>query len=194
MRPRRPPYIKNQYYHFYNRGANGSRIFREDDNYVYVLTKCKEYCNRLSISMIAYCLMPNHYHFLVRQDGDLNAGLLPQRIFNAYTKAFNKRYQRSGTLFEGPYEVIMVEQDNHLLHLCRYIHANPVKGNIVENLEDWLYSNYLEWVGLRDGTLVDKGFINQQFDSVELYREFLLNYLHNPSAEVDMDGAYQEYF
>jgi hypothetical protein len=133
--------------------------------------------------MIAYCLMPNHYHFLVRQDDEYAAGLFPQRVFNSYTKAFNKRYERSGTLFEGPYEVILVEEGPHLLHLCRYIHTNPVIGNIVENLEDWPYSNYLEWMDLRQGTMVDKEFITQQFNNPEIYYNFINAYLQNPALE-----------
>lgn len=77
--------------------------------------------------MIAYCLMPNHYHFLVRQEGEYPGGLLPQRIFNGYTKAYNKLYEHSGTLFERRYQVKQVESESHLLHLCRYIHANPIR-------------------------------------------------------------------
>ena len=64
--------------------------------------------------MIVYCLMPNHYHFLVRQNGENAAGLLPQRVFNSYTKAYNKRYKHSGTIFEGRYKAIPVEQEPYL--------------------------------------------------------------------------------
>ena len=126
---------------------------------------------------IAYCLMPNHYHFLVRQNGEHRAGLLPQRVFNSYTKAFNKRYGRSGTLFEGNYKVLAVEEESHLLHLCRYIHANPVKDGLVADPADWPYSNYREWVGERDGTLVDWAFVRAHFDSPGRYREFVTEFL-----------------
>jgi hypothetical protein len=91
-----------------------------------LLRKMKGYVRELSLAPIAYCLLPNHYHWLVRQDGDVRAGLLPQRVFNAYGKAYNKRYGHSGTLFEGAYKVEPVLDEGHLLHLCRYIHANPV--------------------------------------------------------------------
>ena len=88
------------YYHIYNRGARQGSIFREPANYLFVLARMRHYAKAFSISVIAYCLMPNHYHFLLRQEGEAPAGSLPQSVFNSYTKAYNKRYEQSGTLFE----------------------------------------------------------------------------------------------
>jgi len=174
---KRPEYLPGQYYHFYNRGAHRLSIFREEDNYIFVLRKVKAYCRSLTLMPIAYCLMPNHYHFLIRQDGEQRAGLLLQRVFNSYSKAYNRRYEHSGTLFEDNYKVIPVEDQAHLLHLCRYIHANPIKHGLVTDPEGWFYSNYLEWVGERDGTLVDRDFVREHFRSAEDYREFVLDYV-----------------
>jgi len=173
----RPPYLPGQYYHFYNRGHSRASIFREDANYLFVLRKLKAYVGELNVALVAYCLMPNHYHFLVRQDGEQGVGLLPQRVFNSYTKAYNKRYAHSGTLFEGSYEVKPVNEQKHLLHLCRYIHVNPVKDGFVATPTDWPYSNYQEWVGLRAGTLVDQAFIQAHFPTPEHYATFVLDYL-----------------
>jgi REP element-mobilizing transposase RayT len=100
MPQKRPEYLPNQYYHFYNRDAHRVSIFREPDNYLYVLRKVKHYLAEFDLTMIVYCLMPNHYHFVMRQDGEHAAGLLPQRVFKGYSKAYNKRYGHSGTLFE----------------------------------------------------------------------------------------------
>lgn len=125
-----PPFKAEHYYHLYNRGAHKRPIFHDEDNYFFVLRKVKEYCDKLMLTIIAYCLMPNHYHFLVRQDGDIAAGKLVQRVFNSYSKAYNKRYQHSGTLFEGPYEARIIDQESYLLHLCRYVHTNPVKDGL----------------------------------------------------------------
>lgn len=127
--------------------------------------------------MIAYCLMPNHYHFLVRQDTERPAGLLPQRVFNSYTKAHNKRYEHSGTLFEHRYQAKRVNAEQYLLHLCRYIHANPVKDGIVSTLGDWPYSNYAEWIGARQGALVDRAFVQVHFPSPKRYEKFVIDYL-----------------
>ena len=177
MPAKRPEYIPGHYYHLLNRGAHKVSIFREEDNYHFVLRKTKIYCSSLNLTPIAYCLLPNHYHFLVRQDGEHPAGLLPQRVFNSYSKAYNKRYGHSGTLFEGNYRATAVENEAYLLHLCRYIHANPVIHGLVDNLADWPYSNYLEWTGEREGTLVDRDFVRGLYPSTSDYREFVAQYI-----------------
>lgn len=133
------------------------------------------YCKSLNLTPIAYNLMPTHYHFLIRQNGENPAGLLPQHIFNSYTKAYNKRYQHSGTLFERRYQAKQVTNEKYLLHLCRYIHAKPVKDGIVGGLDD--YSNYLEWIGAREGKLFDQNFVDTCFESPEDFSTFVLDYL-----------------
>ena len=170
-------WMPGSYYHIYNRGVNKSTLFQEEDNYLFVLHKAGYYCQEFNLTLIAYCLMPNHYHFLVRQDGDQPAGLLPQRIFNSYTKAYNRKYEHSGTLFERRYQVKQVESEVQLRHLCRYIHANPVKDGFVADVEDWPFSNYLEWIGKRGGKLVDHAFIREHFQSTKDYADFVEDYL-----------------
>ena len=172
-----PSFVPNQYYHIYNRGARRISIFHEKENYLYLLRLLKKYLQQLDLSLIAYCLMPNHYHFLIHQNGDLPAGKLPQRLFNSYSKAYNKRYDHSGTLFAGPYRARHVHNDSYLRHLCRYIHANPVKDGLVQTIEQWPYSNYHEWVGLRSGTLIDHAFIDTYFPDPKEYAEFVQDYL-----------------
>ena len=171
------PWQPGAYYHIYNRGVQKAPLFHEKANYLYVLRKSKRYCQAFQLSIIAYCLMPNHYHFLVQQQGEQAAGLLVQRIFNGYTKAYNKRYGNSVPLFERRYQAKLVKNNAHLLHLCRYIHANPVKDGLVEHPEDWPYSNYLEWVGKRNGSLKDAAFIQAHFKSPEDYQTFVFDYL-----------------
>ena len=156
MPAKRPDYFPSGVYHFYNRGSHRESIFREPDNYLFVISRIKHYLAELNLVVLAYCLMPNHYHLLILQEGGQPAGLLPQRVFNSYSKAYNKVLQHSGTLFEGPYRVKPVVQTSHLLQLCRYIHGNPVKDGLVKYPADWPYSNYLEWVERRNGTLVDR--------------------------------------
>lgn len=176
------PYIPGHYYHLYNRGCNRENLFREPENYRYALYLMGKYAGVVHTSIIAYVLMPNHYHFLVRQDGDLPANRLTQYAFNTYSKAFNLRYERSGTLFESQGKVIYIDKEKYLLHLCRYIHANPIKAGLVEKLEDWPYSNYLDWAGLREGTLVDHQFIREAFGEPVFYTEFVKEYVEDQKA------------
>jgi REP element-mobilizing transposase RayT len=189
MPSKRPEYLPGHYYHFYNRGAHRLSVFREEDNYLFVLRKMKAYCRSLHLVPIAYCLLPNHYHWLVRQDGEEPAGRLPQRVFNSYGKAYNKRYDHSGTLFEGDYRVKRIDRPAYLLHLCRYIHANPVIHGLVDDVVDWPYSNYLEWIGEREGTLVDHEFVRAHFPVADDYRAFVAEFI----AERQMPKALEEY-
>jgi len=124
------------YYHIYNRGVSKDTLFRENINYQFVIEKIKTYSRANRLSMIAYCLMPNHYHFLIRQNSETPAGKLPQCVFNSYTKTYNKKYVHSGTLFEGRFHAKAVKTNNHLIHLCRYIHGNPVKDGMGADPED----------------------------------------------------------
>jgi putative transposase len=102
MPKRKVKFIQGGIYHIYNRGAARQSIFREEKNYIYLLRLLKKVIIECQVTVVAYCLLPNHYHWLLRQDGDTSAGKVPTRVFGSYSQAFNKRYQRTGTLFEGP--------------------------------------------------------------------------------------------
>jgi REP element-mobilizing transposase RayT len=165
------------YYHIYNRGAGRHNLFIEKDNYQYVLRQIKKYIFKLNLTVIAYCLMPNHYHLLIRQDGDTSASELPKRVFGGYSRAVNKRYGWSGTLFEGRYKAKTVTTNTYLCQLCGYIHGNPVKDGLVRNIEDWPYSNYLDRIGQREGSLIDRKFVTEMFGNTQRYQEYVLEYL-----------------
>lgn len=179
--PRRfTKFVKGSYYHIYNRGAQKQKIFYESETYLYFLRLLKKYSSEFQITVVAYCLMPNHFHLLVRVDGEKNLSTCMAQLLNAYVKAFNKKYQRSGPLFAERFKSILVEKNNYLIHLCRYIHLNPLKASIVNDLKNWPFSNYLEFVGLRSGTLYDPEFQNGYFDTCEAYREFVQDYSVQP--------------
>ena len=174
MARRNVHFTQGEYYHIYNRGCNKVKIFQEDENYRYLLKYFLRYIREYNISPVAYCLMPNHYHFLIRQDGKKSAGRAFQFLFNRYTKAFNVMYRRTGTLFEGPFKSIHVNRSGYLIYLCRYIHRNPVDAGLVRSPEEWRYSDYKEWIGQRAGALVDREFIKTHFKDPEDYRSFVL--------------------
>ena len=168
-------HLAGHYYHVYNRGCNRERIFANDDNYLFLLRRAKSFLAGYPLSVIAYCLMPNHYHFLLRPEEDSALSPFIQRLFNSYTQAFNKQQGRSGTLFEGRAKSILVDTDEYVLHLCRYIHLNPVRAGLVTHPGEWPYSNYLEWVEQRGGTLADRAFVRQYFPTPADYETFVMN-------------------
>jgi putative transposase len=183
-------FVQGEYYHIYNRGANRMSIFRDVKDYADVLGAMNEYGKKLKISIIAYCLMVNHFHWLVRQDGEAPAGLLSQRVYNGYSKRFNARYNHSGTIFASRFKAIHVDKDEYLDHLCCYIHANPVKDRFALTPELWPYSNYHEWLGLRNGNLVDHQFIAENFPDREQYRKRVQDYL---TGRTQLPPAFRTY-
>ncbi len=181
MPRRQTPFVPDVYYHFYNRGNNRQAIFFESDNYLYFLSGIKKYLVPV-VNNVAYCLMPTHYHILVRvkpqtSEVSLRVSRAMQKFLISYTKAINKRFQRVGSLFQGQFQAKPIQTYPHLLNLCVYIHANPVKDGLVALPEDWIYSNYLEWLGQRDGALVDREFIQEHFGSAAEYQELVMHFL-----------------
>lgn len=168
---------RGQYYHLYNRGVGGNPIFFNPGNFEHCLGLIKRYHRRYGATLIAHCLMPNHYHLLVRQETDEPLSRFIGVLFNAYVQAVNRQQGRKGPLFEGRFRHVCVDREEYLIHLCRYIHLNPVEAKLVKAPEDWQYSNYLEWIGERAGTLKDEPFIRDRFYTAGSYRSFLVDYL-----------------
>ena len=168
-------HVAGQYYHVYNRGVNRQQIFSDKDNYDFLLRRIRQFLLDYELTFIAYCLMPNHYHFLIRVDSDDKLSPFIQRLFNSYTQAYNRQQKRSGTLFESRAKSKLVPEDKYLLHLVRYIHLNPVQAGLVENPGDWPYSNYLVWAGHRRGKLFDPDLIIDFFSDPAEYEDFVLS-------------------
>lgn len=158
------------YYHIYNRGINGTDLFFEQENYRHFLRLYKKYI--LSVAdTFAYCLMKNHFHFLIyfkerneiavkHQSSAENEVLKdPSRklshLFNSYAQAINKRYGRTGGLFERPFERKRIDSEDYLKKLIFYIHHNPVKHNFVEKLENYSWSSYKVIIS-SDPTFIDR--------------------------------------
>jgi REP element-mobilizing transposase RayT len=177
MPRRRDAFYSGGIYHIFNRGAHRLRIFYDHEDYLRLLSYVKTYAPRYEVAILAYCLLPNHYHFLLRQDGVTPISKFIGVIFNGYTQYFNLRREHKGTLFEGRFKHREVTTEPYLLNLIRYIHANPVLHGLIDDPGQWTFSNYLEWVGERDGTLMNRAFIAAYFDSPAAYRAFVLDYL-----------------
>ncbi len=131
-------YQEGGYYHIYNRGVEKRDIFMDDQDYRVFLGYLKLYLDpdqkkrpdnlpELSkeIDLLAYCLMPNHFHLLVRQNTAEGITKLMKSIGTKYAMYFNTRHNRVGSLFQGTYKAVLAESDEQIMHLTRYIHLNP---------------------------------------------------------------------
>ncbi|MCK4894793.1 MAG: transposase [Calditrichia bacterium] len=176
MPQRNLEFLKGHYYHIYNRGVNYQPIFFHRDNYFYLIRLIKSIFEKYNVTIISYCLMPNHYHLLVRPELNEVLSDCMRDTFISYVQAINKRFKRKGPLFEGRFRSILVDEINYVLHLCRYIHLNPVKASLVKFPEDWIFSNFREWIGIRRWRLIDERFIKSNFSNQSKYRKFVVEY------------------
>src|SRR3990167_5879702 len=152
------PLSTDEFYHIYNRGSEKRDVFTQQKDYkrfvktffYYQFLDPKPSFSKFSTSelnihkpnltnklveIICYCLMPNHFHFLIRQLKDNGISIFMSQLSNSYTKYFNTKYNRVGALFQGTFKAVLVESDEQLLHLSRYIHLNPIVSGLVKDLE-----------------------------------------------------------
>ena len=179
--PRRPLFVPGAYYHIYNRGHNKRTIFVSRDNCSFFLGRLRESVAQDCADVIAYCLMPNHFHLLLKLR---NAELSPamQRLSVSYAKAINRQRKLVGSLFQGPFQAIHVDDETYLLHLTRYIHLNPREATLVDKPEDWEFSSHRDDIGLRNGTLPQPEPILREFATPDHYRTFVESRSEAPNA------------
>ena len=172
------------YYHIYNRGINGENLFRENTNYEHFFRLYEKYIDPVAYTF-AYVLMPNHFHFLVqiKKETEVIPSSRPDRfpkpvrsndwkkphqyfsnLFNAYTKAYNKRYERHGSLFERPFRRINIKSENYLQNMVFYIHHNPVKHGFVETMSEYPWSSYHSLISIKP-TKLNREAVLGWFDS-----------------------------
>lgn len=128
-----------------------------------------------SVTLLAYCLMPNHFHLIVKQNQEKGISAFIANITNSYTKYFNTKHRRPGSLFQGPFKAVRVETDEQLLHLSRYIHINPVVSGIIqtEMLSSYQWSSLPEYENRSTFSLCDRTWLTQFYSSTGKYRQFL---------------------
>jgi putative transposase len=146
VRPLRIEY-EGAFYHITSRGNARAEIFVDDIDRRRLLEIFTEVVSRYGFLIHAYCLMSNHYHLLVETPlSNLSAGM--RQLNGVYTQAFNRRHQRVGHLFQGRYKAVLVDRDEYLLELSRYIVLNPVRANLVLRPEEWKWSSYRAMIGM----------------------------------------------
>jgi putative transposase len=189
-------FAPGEVYHVYNRGNGKQDIFLDNSDYTFFIARLKEYlflkpyesipsANRKytyvrepipegSFTMLCYCLMPNHFHFVVKQNGDIPVSKLISKLCTGYSIYINKKYEHTGGVFQGCFKSVNVKGDEYLSWLSAYIHQNPKVGDLVKDLEDYEWSSYLDYVGLRNDELCDKSLILGIFDdNKKEYKKFV---------------------
>lgn len=206
-------YFEQGYYHIYNRGVEKRKIFLDSQDYKVFLNYLKQALlpppkpddirktftlkgasfkgipkqpknYNKEIELIAYCLMPNHFHLLIKQENKNGMESFMRSISTRYSMYFNKKYKRVGKLFQGHYKAVIVKNDEQLIHLSRYIHLNPKEytNNLVDS-----YSSYAEYLGIRKTAWINPNIILQvfnkptapEFKKINNYKDFVERYSLN---------------
>ena len=175
-------------YHIIQHGVDQQNIFNYDDDRYNFLKKVEDFKKEMPFKVYLYVLMDNHYHLTI-ETSEINISHIMQAINTSYATQFNKKYKRKGHLFYGRFKGILVDKDNYLLELSRYIHLNPVKAGIVDDPEDYIWSSYRSYINKELNFLVDKdlilsGFQNSTVDSHKRYEYFVKERL-NINRETD---------
>lgn len=185
-------YAVDHLYHVYNRGAYKQAIFRDDDDYAYMLYLFKRTLSaheikdssgrpftkyRDSVELVAFCLMPNHFHLLLYLKGEEATGIekLMRSVMTAYSMYFNKKYRHSGTVFQGPYKASIILDDSYFMHIGRYIHLNPLDTKHYDYLT-YPFSSINYFMGLWACDWVHPERILEDGHSPERYKRFLADY------------------
>ncbi|MGR3319159.1 MAG: transposase [Candidatus Anammoxibacter sp.] len=144
-RPLRVEY-PGAFYHVFSRGNAGEKVFKGERDKEKFLEYMGKFTERFSVVMHTYCIMSNHYHLLIEtQEANLSAAI--QWLNISYAIFYNKKHQRSGHIFQGRFKSILVDKDEYIKQLSRYIHLNPVRAKIVQKPLDYTWSSYSSFIG-----------------------------------------------
>ena len=212
---RRVQFVNDCLYHIYNRGTEKREIFLNKIDYfrfihdLYEFNDTKATLNlarkivrgstlnnnpsnkkskNLLVKIIAFCLMPNHFHLILRQLRERGIAKFMQKIGTGYTMYFNQKNQRTGSLFQGKFKAILVDKDNYFLPLANYIHLNPIEliephwkeegiknwKKVNEFLENYRWSSYSDYIGIKNfPSVINQEFLRGYFKGKENYKNFI---------------------
>jgi len=223
--PKRIPFSSDHIYHVYNRGVEKRKIFLENRDYVrfihdlFILNNENSVSNinyyfegyaieknlierkprKLLVEILAFALMPNHFHLILRQKANNGIVRFMQKIGVAYSKFFNQKYDRVGSLFQGRFKSVILENESHFLYLPFYVHANPVSlmngkssvRKMMGYLESYRWSSHLDYSGKHNfPSVISREFILGTFGSEEIYKKQFKQFLSSKEKTSFLLGGY----
>ncbi|MBL7081387.1 MAG: transposase [Candidatus Omnitrophica bacterium] len=225
---RRVKFVNDEIYHVYNRGVEKREIFLNNQNYFRFIHDLFEFNDespapnmdyyyektqslevrlpkierrkprKLLVEILAFCLMPNHFHLLLRQKRERGITEFMRKLGTGYTNYFNKKYKRVGALFQGKFKAVIVKKESHFLYLPYYIHLNPLElidsdwkngrikdlSKLVEFLESYRWSSHLDYIGKKNfPSLTQREFLLEIFRGSEAYRKGIIRCLSDTGLE-----------
>ncbi len=207
MPGRKTPLVNNEIYHIFNKGIASQPTFLNKREYARAIETVRYYQNintpvkyakflilstderrkllgqfmkqrKWLVDIIAFCFMPNHFHFLMKQLVDNGISKFMSNFTNSYTRYFNTKHDRNGPLFTGKFKSVRIETEEQLIHTSRYIHLNPLTSYIVkttEDLEKYPYSSFLEYMEINTAGLCNKDILLPFFKDKDAYKNFVFD-------------------
>lgn len=198
------PLISGEIYHIFNRGIAGQLVYSDKRDYRRFLETMNYYQNKsvpiryskflilslderkkiiermkklrnFAVEFISYCLMPNHFHILLRQIENNGIAKFTGNLCNSYTRYFNTKTKRHGPLLQGKFKAVRIEDDEQLIHVTRYIHLNPFTSYVVKNtkaLSIYPYSSLAEYLTIIETEIVNKEQVLSHFKTLQSFKEF----------------------
>jgi len=212
-----PKFVNGQIYHIYNRGSQKRDIFLDDDDYLRFIHNLFEFndtkpaintydvssykmmeSRKLLVEIMVFCLMPNHFHLLVRQERENGITNFMRKLGTGYTNYFNQKYERIGAVFQGLFKAVLISNESHLIFLPFYIHLNPLGliepewqdrkikklNSAIKFLENYRWSSYLDYIGNKNfPSVIQRDFLMEFFRGPEEYKKQTLDWLKEISLE-----------
>ncbi len=196
---RQLPLVDDEIYHIYNRSFNQQTIFLDKSYYARAISSLNLYRHLINIKyaffkthlpktqkkiieekiplieIIAYCFMPNHFHLLVKQIHEQGIVKAVGKFSTSYAKYFNTRRNKKGPVFEGRFKAVLIESNEQLLHVSRYIHLNPYSSSLIKmnGIKDYPYSSIGDYLGNSKDQISDPSIVLRQFKSRKSYFNFV---------------------
>lgn len=199
-------------YHLYNRGVAKQKIFQDPNDHQRLLDSFAYYLDRgikqkiseinktkltkiLSsdpkkplVSIVGYCLMPNHLHFIVQQLRDGGISQFMQDSLNSYSRYYNTKHERVGPIFQSRFKSVEIEDDEQLIHLSRYVHINPYVANITDDLKNYPWSSLKLFIKNKKTRLCNPKIIIKIMGSIKEYKDFVCDYADYTKKLLQIDN------
>ena len=216
MSMRKVSFVKDEYYHIYNRGNSKQKIFHDTEDYLRIVNLfylCNSENNfkffilnrgrsndpylfergKQLVSVGAYCIMPNHFHILITEKQEGGISKFMQKLTTAYVMYYNKKYKRTGSLFEGKFKSGYIDNDRYLKYLFSYIHLNPIKllqtdwkekgiknkKQALEYLNKYKYSSFFDYLNInrKQNNILNKESFPNYFENQKIFEEEIFEWL-----------------
>jgi putative transposase len=173
----------NSVYHVLNRGNGRQQVFHKHRDYEAFINLMKQAKERYSVKISAYCLMPNHFHMVVMPDKGEQLSRWMQWLMTSHVRRYHRHHGSSGHIWQGRFKSFLIEKDEHLLMVLRYVEGNPVRAGLVQSAKEWLWSSHNERIHKSNDSLIDAV-------QIELPANWD-RYVDRPLTEEELEGLRQ---